>query len=211
MASKNKGKQPAELSDAQWKDLLTEFKSEAERKQVARAPKNKSRAHSSGKRTSRKGYPPELNDADWQTFLESAHQHDPPPKPAPPKPIPPALTLPPPPPTKKADKAVIIPTNNKKSRRRSRSSLEIVATVDLHGHRRHSACELLEAQIRSVRRMGGGILLVIHGQGHNSGPRGPVLKNWLVQWAKHDAPGAPITLDPAKPEHGGFGASYLYL
>lgn len=86
--------------------------------------------------------------------------------------------------------------------------MPIDATLDLHGHRLHEAYLALRDFLRGAYDRGLRCVLVIHGKGSLTGEakiRG-ALPGWLAEW-----PDEVLSHAPAKPEHGGTGASYILL
>jgi DNA-nicking Smr family endonuclease len=85
----------------------------------------------------------------------------------------------------------------------------IQAQLDLHGLRRDEAREQLGAFLRTAVQKGLRCVRVIHGKGHGSPGRTPVLKNkvraWLVQ--KNEV----IAFAQARPSDGGNGALMVLL
>jgi DNA-nicking Smr family endonuclease len=111
-------------------------------------------------------------------------------------------------PERDAEAADGSPRRRRRGARRSGDKSRPDRTLDLHHRTREQARELLRAALAELRARGGGTLLVITGRGlHSEG--GPVLKEWLVTWARQEAPGAPLDLRPARIKHGGAGAFYI--
>lgn len=89
-----------------------------------------------------------------------------------------------------------------------RGQMEIEATIDLHGHRMHEAYIALRDFVRGGYGRGLRCLLVIHGKGSLTGEAKikNALSDWLAEW-----PDEVLSHAPAKPAHGGAGASYILL
>jgi DNA-nicking Smr family endonuclease len=95
-------------------------------------------------------------------------------------------------------------------RRLKRGEMEIEARLDLHGHTRDAAHELLRAFIAREAEKGRRCVLVITGKGRGDGPG--VLRTAVPQWLGE----APMRDDvlrfyPAQPRDGGAGALYILL
>ena len=94
-------------------------------------------------------------------------------------------------------------------KRLRRGDWAIQAQVDLHGLRRDEAREALAAFLRDAVRQGLRCVRVVHGKGHGSPGRQPVLKAkvraWLVQ--KQEV----IAFAQARGDEGGHGALVVLL
>jgi DNA-nicking Smr family endonuclease len=94
-------------------------------------------------------------------------------------------------------------------KRLRRGEWAIQAHVDLHGLRRDEAREALAAFLRDAVRRGLRCVRVVHGKGHGSPGRQPVLKAkvraWLVQ--KQEV----IAFTQARGDEGGHGALVVLL
>jgi DNA-nicking Smr family endonuclease len=94
-------------------------------------------------------------------------------------------------------------------RKLRRGGWVIQGEVDLHGLRRDEARAALTAFIRDAERMGWRCVRVVHGKGHGSPGREPVLKHrvhgWLVQKA------AVLAFTQARAAEGGSGALVVLL
>ena len=94
-------------------------------------------------------------------------------------------------------------------RKLRRGVWSIQAQLDLHGLRRDEARERLSRFVHDARRSGLRCVRVIHGKGHGSPGREPVLKAkvqaWLVQ--KQEV----IAFAQARPADGGTGALMVLL
>ncbi len=81
--------------------------------------------------------------------------------------------------------------------------------IDLHGLRREEAREQLAAFVREASRRGARCVRVVHGKGHGSPGRRPVLKakvqRWLAQCAEV------IAFTQASGPQGGAGALIVLL
>jgi DNA-nicking Smr family endonuclease len=95
------------------------------------------------------------------------------------------------------------------TRRLRRGEWAIQAQLDLHGLRTDAAREALGQFIREAHKNGLRCLRVIHGKGHGSPGKSPVLKgrvqSWLVQ--KNQV----LAFVQAKPAEGGAGALLVLL
>jgi DNA-nicking Smr family endonuclease len=94
-------------------------------------------------------------------------------------------------------------------RRLRRGQWAIQAQIDLHGLRRHEAREALAAFLHGVQQRGLRCVRVVHGKGHGSPGREPVLKGkvrgWLVQSSAVQA------FVQARASEGGNGALVVLL
>ena len=90
-----------------------------------------------------------------------------------------------------------------------RGQWSIQAELDLHGLRRDEAREQLAGFVRSSTRRGLRCLRVVHGKGHGSPGRQPVLKakvqRWLAQCAEV------VAFAQASGPQGGAGALIVLL
>lgn len=85
----------------------------------------------------------------------------------------------------------------------------VTAEIDLHGLTASEARSALRAFIASALVHHKTCIRVVHGKGHGSGPRGPVLKNMVnVLLRQYDAVRA---FGSARPRDGGNGAVYVLL
>ncbi|ODV04679.1 MAG: DNA mismatch repair protein MutS [Rubrivivax sp. SCN 70-15] len=85
----------------------------------------------------------------------------------------------------------------------------IQAQVDLHGLRRDEAREQLAAFVRDTARRGQRCLRVVHGKGHGSPGRQPVLKGKVQRWLAQCA--EVIAFAQASGPQGGAGALIVLL
>jgi DNA-nicking Smr family endonuclease len=94
-------------------------------------------------------------------------------------------------------------------RKLRRGVWSIQAQLDLHGLRRDEAREALSAFLREAGRTGCRCVRIVHGKGHGSPGREPVLKgkvkSWLVQ--KNEV----IAFTQARAAQGGAGALIVLL
>lgn len=90
-----------------------------------------------------------------------------------------------------------------------RGQLPIDKRLDLHGHTAEEALDLLHATLENCQQANRRLVLVIHGKGHYSTGKTPILKNVLNQWLRQ----SPLVLafHSALPKHGGRGAIYVLL
>lgn len=100
--------------------------------------------------------------------------------------------------------------DRKSDRRLKRGEMEIEARLDLHGHTRDEAHEMLRGFIAREAENGRRCVLVITGKGRGDGPG--VLRAAVPQWLGE----APMRDDvlrfyPAQPHDGGAGALYVLL
>ena len=95
------------------------------------------------------------------------------------------------------------------TRKLRRGDWKIQREIDLHGLRTDDARNALAQFIRKAHREGLGCVRVVHGKGHGSPGKTPVLKNrvhsWLVQ--KKEV----LAFVQARPADGGAGALVLLL
>jgi DNA-nicking Smr family endonuclease len=90
-----------------------------------------------------------------------------------------------------------------------RGQWTITAELDLHGLRREEARDTLAAFVRDAARKGTRCLRVVHGKGHGSPGRQPVLKNKVQRWLAQCSEVLAFTQAPG-PE-GGAGALLVLL
>jgi len=81
--------------------------------------------------------------------------------------------------------------------------------IDLHGCTRDEARELLASYIRDSHRLGRRCLRVVHGKGHGSPGRQPVLKSRVQRWLAQSA--EVIAFAQASGPQGGAGALMVLL
>jgi DNA-nicking Smr family endonuclease len=90
-----------------------------------------------------------------------------------------------------------------------RGHWSIQAEIDLHGLRRDEAREALAAFVRSAAQRGLRCLRVVHGKGHGSPGRLPVLKSKVQRWLGQSA--EVIAFAQASGPEGGAGALIVLL
>lgn len=95
-----------------------------------------------------------------------------------------------------------------------RGQLTIDNRLDLHGFTQHEAHAELQAFLARSQEQGHRVVLLITGKGQR-GPleeRTGVLRRLVPEWLNEPAMRRRIVaLTPARPQHGGDGAYYLYL
>ena len=89
-----------------------------------------------------------------------------------------------------------------------RGQMDIDATIDLHGHSVKEAEFVLKAFLQDCYKAQARYVLVIHGKGSITGEA--KIKKELPRWFG-DLPEIILAHAPAKPMHGGLGASYVLL
>jgi DNA-nicking Smr family endonuclease len=90
-----------------------------------------------------------------------------------------------------------------------RGHWSIQAEIDLHGLRRDEARDSLAAFVRQACARGHRCLRVVHGKGHGSPGRQPVLKDKVHRWLGQSA--AVIAFTQASGPQGGAGALLVLL
>jgi DNA-nicking Smr family endonuclease len=81
--------------------------------------------------------------------------------------------------------------------------------LDLHGMTMAEAEQALNRFFTHVRETGAQCVRIVHGKGHRSGNRGPVLKSLASKWlTKRDEV---LAFCSARPVDGGTGALYVLL
>jgi DNA-nicking Smr family endonuclease len=86
------------------------------------------------------------------------------------------------------------------------------AHLDLHGLTAAAARPAVEHFLVESLRAGHRCVLVVHGRGHNSKDRTPVLKEKLVSWLARSALSRMVlAFTTARPHDGGAGAMYVLL
>lgn len=93
-------------------------------------------------------------------------------------------------------------------RKLRRGTYRVDAELDLHGLTRDKAHAELIAFLASARRGAARCVRIIHGKGHNSGNRGPVIKQSLRSWLRRDEV---LAYASAPPAQGGSGATLVLL
>ena len=90
-----------------------------------------------------------------------------------------------------------------------RGHWSIQGEIDLHGMRREEARDSLSAFVREAARRGHRCLRVVHGKGHGSPGRQPVLKGKVQRWLGQSQ--AVIAFAQASGPQGGAGALIVLL
>ena len=99
--------------------------------------------------------------------------------------------------------------SRKVMRQLRRGQYAIQDEIDLHGMTREEAHAALQTFISDAIAHRAHCVRVVHGKGHGSGPRGPVLKNGVNRWLRRWD--SVIAFCSAQPQHGGTGAAYVLL
>lgn len=94
-------------------------------------------------------------------------------------------------------------------RRLKRGQYRIEDELDLHGLNQAAARDLLADFIAAGRANGLRCVRIVHGKGHRSGSRGPVLKSAVNEWLRR-LPDV-VAFTSARPLDGGTGAVYVLL
>jgi DNA-nicking Smr family endonuclease len=94
-------------------------------------------------------------------------------------------------------------------KRLRRGLIPAQAQIDLHGFTQRAAWEMLREFLSGCRDRQQRCVRVIHGKGHRSGARGPVLKTAVNTWLRrnHDV----VAFTSARAIDGGAGALYVLL
>jgi DNA-nicking Smr family endonuclease len=93
-----------------------------------------------------------------------------------------------------------------------RGEYAINAHIDLHGMTRDPAREAVDKFIHEARQKGQRCVLIVHGRGHNSKDKIPVLKNLLQSWLERGRIAKSVlAFSTARPHDGGAGAVYVLL
>lgn len=90
-----------------------------------------------------------------------------------------------------------------------RGQWSVQAELDLHGLRRDAARDALARFIRQARQQGQRCVRVVHGKGHGSPGRQPVLKDKVQRWLAQSA--AVMAFTQAPRGQGGAGALVVLL
>jgi DNA-nicking Smr family endonuclease len=86
------------------------------------------------------------------------------------------------------------------------------AFLDLHGMTTAEARPVVSDFVVESLRAGQRCVLIVHGRGHNSKDRTPVLKERLIGWLSRGAlSNAVLAFTTARPHDGGAGALYVLL
>lgn len=83
--------------------------------------------------------------------------------------------------------------------------------VDLHGKTQEEAIHIVQNLLLTSFRQGLRHVLIITGQGHNSGDAGPVLRQAVHHWLERNGKLYAESFDWAPPAHGGAGAIWVVL
>jgi DNA-nicking Smr family endonuclease len=94
-------------------------------------------------------------------------------------------------------------------RRLRRGLIPIDGELDLHGLTQSAAREQLAQFLAQSRAAGRRCVRIIHGKGHRSGARGPILKNAVDLWLRRHLDVMAFT--SARAVDGGTGAVYALL
>jgi len=90
-----------------------------------------------------------------------------------------------------------------------RGQFRVEATADFHGETVDRARQSLRDFLRACHHRNNRCVLIIHGKGHGSSNRKPVLKNRIDTWLRES--GDVLAFCSARPEDGGTGAVYVLL
>lgn len=94
-------------------------------------------------------------------------------------------------------------------RKLRRGEYTITAELDLHGYTVPRARQAIVNFLSSVRRSRHTCVRIVHGKGHGSPGKKPVLKNKVFHWlCQRDEV---LAICPARPFDGGTGAAYVLL
>ena len=97
----------------------------------------------------------------------------------------------------------------KKLQRRIRmAQIPVDASLDLHGYRQSEALHELASFFSYALDQQARFLIIVHGQGYRSASQ-PVLKPLVQHWLSEQE--SVLGWCPALAEHGGAGATYVYL
>ncbi len=94
-------------------------------------------------------------------------------------------------------------------RKLRRGGFALRQEIDLHGLTSQEAREALDAFLKEAVDSGWQCIKIIHGKGHRSGHRGPVLKRKVGKWLQNRD--AVLAYCSARPVDGGTGAIYVLL
>jgi len=81
--------------------------------------------------------------------------------------------------------------------------------LDLHGYRRDEARQHLLAFLEHAQQHAYKLVRIVHGKGHNSNDRQPILKAMLNKWLQNIP--QVLAFVSTIPAHGGTGAVYVLL
>lgn len=93
-------------------------------------------------------------------------------------------------------------------RKLRRGTYRVDAELDLHGLTRDKAHAEFKSFLAESRALGARCVRIIHGKGHNSGNRGPVIKQSLKSWLRRDEV---LAYASAPTNQGGSGATLVLL
>jgi len=100
----------------------------------------------------------------------------------------------------------------RRHRRLSREREPIEARLDLHGHGRFQAQDVLTGFLQRAQSRGLRVVLVITGHGRRAGGGEGVIRASLPEWLRgHALRGVVAAYAPAHRRHGGEGAWYITL
>lgn len=100
----------------------------------------------------------------------------------------------------------------RRHRRLSREREPIEARLDLHGHGRFQAQDVLTGFLLRAQQRGLRVVLVITGHGRRAGGGEGVIRASLPEWLRgHALRGVVAAYAPAHRRHGGEGAWYITL
>ncbi|MEJ2514757.1 MAG: Smr/MutS family protein [Gammaproteobacteria bacterium] len=94
-------------------------------------------------------------------------------------------------------------------RKLRRGGFALRQEIDLHGLTSHEAREALDGFLKEAVDSGWQCVRIIHGKGHRSGHRGPVLKRKVGKWLQNRD--SVLAYCSARPVDGGTGALYVLL
>lgn len=100
-----------------------------------------------------------------------------------------------------------VPADVLRALRRGRYT--VAAELDLHGLTEREAKQVLREFLAEALQCGRRCVRIVHGKGHGSGPRGPVLKRAVNHWLRQTA--AVQAFASARSTDGGTGAVYVLL
>ena len=98
---------------------------------------------------------------------------------------------------------------NRQFRKLKRGEYSIQSELDLHGYTVESARTALFGFLRAAQDRGHQAVRIIHGKGHRSSNKGPVLKSMVNRWLRQCDP--VLAFHSAQPKDGGTGAVYVLL
>jgi DNA-nicking Smr family endonuclease len=114
--------------------------------------------------------------------------------------------------TREYVEGVVVGLDPRLIRRLRRGDFSWQAHVDLHGLTAAEARDAVDRFILESFRTGRRCVLIVHGRGHNSKDRTPVLKERLKSWLAHGRIAKVVlAFATARPCDGGAGALYVLL